>query len=72
MRLESVRTILALAAIRDLDIIQFDITPAYLHGMLKEGVHMEQPEGYVAPGKYGALRRAFTDWYKPEEHGTRS
>jgi len=26
MRLESLRTILALAAIRDLDIIQFDIT----------------------------------------------
>jgi len=51
MCLESLRTILALAAIHDLDIIQFDITSAYLHGTLKEEVYMEQPEGYVAPGK---------------------
>jgi len=54
MHLESLRTILALAAIRDLDIIQFDTTSAYLHGTLKEGVYMGQPEGYIAPGK--------TDW----------
>ena len=40
MRLESLRTVLALAAIRDLDIIQFDITSAYLQGTLKEGVCM--------------------------------
>ena len=45
------RTILALAAIRGLDIVQFDITSAYLHGALKEDVYMEQPEGYVTPGK---------------------
>ena len=51
MRLEFLRTILALAAIRDLGVIQFDITSAYLHGTLKEEVYMEQPEGYVAPGK---------------------
>ena len=51
MRLESLRTILALAAIRGLDVIQFDITSAHLHGALKEEVYMVQPEGYVAPGK---------------------
>ena len=51
MRLEFLRTIRALAAIRDLGVIQFDITSAYLHGTLKEEVYMEQPEGYVAPGK---------------------
>jgi len=51
MRLESLRTTLALAAIRDLDVIQFDITSAYLHGNLKEEVYMEQPEGYTAPRK---------------------
>ena len=44
VRLESLRTILALAAIRDLDVIQFDITSAYLHGALKEEAYMEQPE----------------------------
>jgi len=51
MRLESLRTILARAAIRDIDIIQFNITSAYLHGTLKEGVFIEQPEGHIAPGK---------------------
>ena len=50
IRLESPRTLLTLAATRDLDVVQFDITSAYLHGTLKE-VFMEQPEGYVAPGK---------------------
>ena len=51
MHLESLRAILALAAIRDLDVIQFDITSAHLYGTLKEEVYMEQPQGYVAPGK---------------------
>jgi len=51
MRLESLRTTLALVTTRDLDIIQFDITSAYLHHTLKEEVYMEQPKGYVAPGK---------------------
>ena len=51
MRLESLRTLLPVAAIRDLDIVQFDITSAYLHGALKEELYMEQPEGYAASGK---------------------
>ena len=51
MCLESLRTILALATIRDLDIIQFDIISAYLHGTLIEENSTKQPEGYVAPGK---------------------
>ena len=40
MHLESLRAVLALAAIRDLD-HQFDITSAHLHGLLKEEVYME-------------------------------
>jgi hypothetical protein len=75
MRLESLRTILALAAIRDFDVIQFNIKSAYLHRNLKEEVYMEQPEGYTAPGKedgYGALRRAYTGQCRLEEHVTRS
>ena len=51
VRLDSLRTILALAAKSDPDVIQFDITSAYLHGELMEEVYMEQPDGYVAPGK---------------------
>ena len=51
MCLESLCTMLAIAAIRDYDIIQFNITSAYLHGTLKEELYMEQPNGYMAPGK---------------------
>ena len=51
MCLGSLRTILAPQDIRNLSIIQFDITSTYLHGTLKEEVYMGQPEGYVAPGK---------------------
>lgn len=43
MRLESLHTFLALAAICDLDVIQFDITSAYLHDTLKQGLYMERP-----------------------------
>ena len=39
--LDSLRTLLALAAIRDLDIIHIDITSVYLHGTLKVGPNME-------------------------------
>src|SRR5258706_250846 len=50
MLLESLRTLLAIAASRDYDIIQFNVTSAHFHGMLKEGPYMEQPDGYAVPG----------------------
>ncbi len=37
----SLRTVLGVAAIRDFDIIQFDVTSAYLRGTLKEELYME-------------------------------
>ena len=61
MRLKSLRTILALAVIRDLDVIQFDITSAYLHGTPKEEVYMSNQRATSLPGRKigcGALRRA--------------
>ena len=75
MCLEFLRTIVGLAAIPDLNITQLDITSAYLHGTLKEGVYMEQPEGYVAPGKKDwvwRMKKGLYCRYKPEERGTRS
>jgi hypothetical protein len=57
MRLESLRTLLALAASHNLAIVQFDITSAYLHGTLKEKVFVDQPAGYVDPEKDGWVWR---------------
>ena len=49
VRLESLRTMLALAVQHDLELHQVDITTALLNGTLEE-VFMKQPEGFVVPG----------------------
>ena len=49
--LESVRTVLGLAASLDWEIHQFDVKTAFLHGNLTEEIFMEQPEGCKEKGK---------------------
>lgn len=46
VRLESLRALLAIAAIRDYEIEQLDVKGAYLNGELQEEVYMQQPPGY--------------------------
>ena len=73
-RLESVRTVLGIAAILDWEIHQFDVKTAFLHGKLTEDIYMEQPEGRKEEGRedwvcklhkslYG-LRQAGRCWYE--------
>jgi len=50
VRYDSLRTVLSIAAARDLDIIQLDIKTAFLYGELEEEIYLEQPEGYTVPG----------------------
>ena len=40
---------LAITAIRNLQIHQMDVKTAFLNGDLEEEIYMEQPEGFVAP-----------------------
>ena len=47
----SIRLVLAIEAAKDLDIMQLDIKTAFLYGDLKEEIYLEQPEGFVIPGK---------------------
>jgi hypothetical protein len=43
---------LAFAAVsRNMFIHQMDVATAFLNGTLDEDIYMEQPEGYVVPGK---------------------
>ena len=35
----------------DLDVIQFDVTPVWLHSTSKEEIHMGQPDRYANPRK---------------------
>ena len=46
MRFETLRTLLALGAVNNWKIRQFDIKGAYLHGTLHETIYMRQPEGF--------------------------
>lgn len=72
--MSSLRIILGLAASMDLEIEQFDVKTAFLHGDLEEEIYMEQPEGFKTKGKehlvcklkkslYG-LKQAPRQWYK--------
>ena len=48
---ESVQSVIALGAQHKFQLHQLDVTTAFLHGELSEEVFMEQPEGYIVPGK---------------------
>ena len=47
----SIRAVLSLVATLDLEVEQMDVKTAFLHGDLEEEIYMEQPEGFVEPGK---------------------
>ena len=46
MRFETLRTVLAYAAVNNLKLRQFDVKGAYLHGYLNETIYMNQPPGF--------------------------
>ena len=50
-RFETVRILLALAALEDWDIESLDVKTAYLYGDLDEEIYMDQPEGYIKKGQ---------------------
>jgi transposase InsO family protein len=70
--LVTLRMLLALTAVHDLEMESVDISNAFLNGRLKEEVYMEQPEGFVQGGPdmvcklqrtlYG-LKQAPKEWY---------
>lgn len=45
VRYDTVRVILSLAAIYDMEIAQFDVKTAFLNGILEETIYMKVPEG---------------------------
>ena len=46
----TIRTILAIAALEDLELRSVDISHAYLNGILEEEIYMQQPEGFEVGG----------------------
>ena len=51
VKLASIRILLAIAAIFDLEIHQMDVVTAFLAGDLEEEIYMEQPEGFKVDSK---------------------
>ena len=47
VKIVSIRIVLALVALLDLELEQLDVKTAFLHGDLDEEIYMEQPEGFV-------------------------
>ncbi len=48
----SIRCILALAAIQDMEIHQMDVKTTFLNGDLEEEIYMEQPQGFTQEGEH--------------------
>src|SRR6201996_1978584 len=74
VRFETVRMMLALAALKDWHISGLDVKTAFLYGELDEELYMNQPEGFKIPGQqhkvmclkqaiYG-LKQAALAWWK--------
>ena len=49
-RITSIRIVIAIAALRNLEIHQMDVKTAFLNRDLNEEIYMEQPEGFSASG----------------------
>ena len=50
VRYATIRTILAIAALEDLELRSVNISHAYLNGTLEEEIYMQQPEGFEVGG----------------------
>lgn len=61
VKFDSIRTIILIAAVEDMHIIQFDVETAFLHGAIEEDIFMAQPKGFVDsshPTKVCKLQKA--------------
>ena len=74
VKMTTLRTVLGLVKIEDMELVQMDVKTAFLHGDLEEDVYMAQPKGYEQLGKeqlacklnkalYG-LKQGSRQWYQ--------
>ena len=71
-RIEAIRIFLAYAAHKNFTVYQMDVKTAFLSGILKEEVYVEQPEGFVDPKRPNyvyKLDKACMDSNKLRVHG---
>ncbi|PHT54798.1 Amino acid transporter ANTL3 [Capsicum baccatum] len=66
MRITSIRMLIALAALYDLQIHQMDVKTVFLNGELEEKIYIEKPEGFVVPGKKNKECKAVVSKYRTQ------
>jgi hypothetical protein len=74
VKYSSICTLLSIVAMHDYELEQLDVKTAFLHGELEEVIYMDQPEGFLVPGKENficILKKSLYDlkqsprqWYK--------
>uniref|UniRef100_A0A2N9GZ77 Integrase catalytic domain-containing protein n=1 Tax=Fagus sylvatica TaxID=28930 RepID=A0A2N9GZ77_FAGSY len=62
-RITSIRMLIAIATLYNLEIHQMDVKTAFLNGELDEEIYMEQPEGFIVPGKEKKMCRLVKSLY---------
>jgi hypothetical protein len=62
-RMTSIRVAIALASIHNLVVHQMDVKIDFLNGDLEEEIYMDQPEGFVVPGKENKVCRLVKSLY---------
>ena len=50
-RITSIRMLIAITALHNLEIPQMDVKTAFLNGDLNEEIYMDQPEGFISLGQ---------------------
>ena len=58
-RITSIRMLITLAAVSGLEIHQMDVKTTFLNRELEEEIYIEQPEGFVVPGKEKKVCKLF-------------
>ena len=51
VKLTSIRILLSVVALENLHLEQMDVKTTFLHGDMDKKIYMQQPEGFVVPGK---------------------
>ena len=57
VRIETIRVLIALAALEDWQIHHLDVKSAFLNGEISEVIYVKQPEGFLVKGKEGYVLR---------------
>ena len=62
-RITSIRMLIAIAALHNLEIHQMDVKTAFLNGDLNEKIYMDQPEGFISLGQEKKVYRLVKSFY---------